>query len=79
MTRATFPTACSFRPSTSCKLPRSPPLLCSDSRTYSQDAFASVGLSTTTLDLPQIAVIGSQSSGKSSVLEVSLRLFWDCQ
>lgn len=32
-----------------------------------QDAFASVGLAG--LDLPQIAVIGSQSSGKSSVLE----------
>ena len=32
-----------------------------------QDAFASVGLSG--LDLPQIAVVGAQSSGKSSVLE----------
>ncbi|KAK4703813.1 vacuolar protein sorting-associated protein 1, partial [Phenoliferia sp. Uapishka_3] len=34
-----------------------------------QDAFASVGLSSNPIDLPQIAVIGSQSSGKSSVLE----------
>ncbi|KAI8451615.1 Dynamin central region-domain-containing protein [Phakopsora pachyrhizi] len=33
-----------------------------------QDAFASVGVSNP-IDLPQIAVIGSQSSGKSSVLE----------
>ncbi|POY70164.1 hypothetical protein BMF94_6747 [Rhodotorula taiwanensis] len=34
-----------------------------------QDAFAQSGLSTSTIDLPQIAVVGSQSSGKSSVLE----------
>ena len=33
-----------------------------------QDAFASVGVNSP-IDLPQIAVIGSQSSGKSSVLE----------
>lgn len=33
-----------------------------------QDAFASVGVQNP-IDLPQIAVIGSQSSGKSSVLE----------
>ena len=33
-----------------------------------QDAFTSLGLSMS-LDLPQIAVVGSQSSGKSSVLE----------
>ncbi|KAJ1514230.1 vacuolar protein sorting-associated protein 1 [Coelomomyces lativittatus] len=33
-----------------------------------QDAFASVGVSNP-IDLPQITVIGSQSSGKSSVLE----------
>eukprot|EP00274_Cyanoptyche_gloeocystis_P005872 CAMPEP_0196662332 /NCGR_PEP_ID=MMETSP1086-20130531/48255_1 /TAXON_ID=77921 /ORGANISM="Cyanoptyche gloeocystis , Strain SAG4.97" /LENGTH=88 /DNA_ID=CAMNT_0041997663 /DNA_START=22 /DNA_END=285 /DNA_ORIENTATION=- len=32
-----------------------------------QDAFNNVGL--TFIDLPQIAVVGSQSSGKSSVLE----------
>ncbi|KDE03925.1 vacuolar protein sorting-associated protein 1 [Microbotryum lychnidis-dioicae p1A1 Lamole] len=34
-----------------------------------QDAFASAGLTSNPVDLPQIAVIGSQSSGKSSVLE----------
>ncbi|GAA5958159.1 hypothetical protein JCM3765_002833 [Sporobolomyces pararoseus] len=34
-----------------------------------QDAFASSGLSSNPIDLPQIAVVGSQSSGKSSVLE----------
>ncbi|CDZ97283.1 dynamin gtpase [Phaffia rhodozyma] len=33
-----------------------------------QDVFASIGV-TNPIDLPQIAVIGSQSSGKSSVLE----------
>ena len=34
-----------------------------------QDAFATSGVSTGSIDLPQICVVGSQSSGKSSVLE----------
>ncbi|EJD06120.1 uncharacterized protein FOMMEDRAFT_18306 [Fomitiporia mediterranea MF3/22] len=34
-----------------------------------QDVFSAVGTSATQIDLPQICVIGSQSSGKSSVLE----------
>ena len=36
-----------------------------------QDVFTAVGTSTSQIDLPQICVLGSQSSGKSSVLEVS--------
>jgi hypothetical protein len=35
-----------------------------------QDVFAAVGSSASQIDLPQICVLGSQSSGKSSVLEV---------
>ena len=35
-----------------------------------QDAFSAVGSSAAAIDLPQICVLGSQSSGKSSVLEV---------
>lgn len=35
-----------------------------------QDVFAAVGSSAAQIDLPQICVLGSQSSGKSSVLEV---------
>ncbi|KAJ3809608.1 Dynamin central region-domain-containing protein [Lentinula lateritia] len=34
-----------------------------------QDVFNAVGTSTASIDLPQICVLGSQSSGKSSVLE----------
>lgn len=34
-----------------------------------QDVFATLGTTTNPIDLPQIAVVGSQSSGKSSVLE----------
>jgi hypothetical protein len=37
-----------------------------------QDVFSAVGLSASSIDLPQICVLGSQSSGKSSVLEVSI-------
>lgn len=36
-----------------------------------QDVFTAVGSSASSIDLPQICVLGSQSSGKSSVLEVS--------
>ncbi len=35
-----------------------------------QDVFTTVGSSAAQIDLPQICVLGSQSSGKSSVLEV---------
>lgn len=35
-----------------------------------QDVFTSIGSSAASIDLPQICVLGSQSSGKSSVLEV---------
>ena len=37
-----------------------------------QDVFTAVGSSAATIDLPQICVLGSQSSGKSSVLEVNV-------
>jgi hypothetical protein len=36
-----------------------------------QDVFNAVGSSAAQIDLPQICVLGSQSSGKSSVLEVN--------
>lgn len=35
-----------------------------------QDVFSAVGSNASQIDLPQICVLGSQSSGKSSVLEV---------
>jgi len=39
-----------------------------------QDVFTSIGTtSQASIDLPQICVLGSQSSGKSSVLEVSFQ------
>ena len=37
-----------------------------------QDVFATVGSTSANIDLPQICVLGSQSSGKSSVLEVCI-------
>jgi len=38
-----------------------------------QDVFTSIGVSSQqAIDLPQICVLGSQSSGKSSVLEVRM-------
>jgi hypothetical protein len=40
-----------------------------------QDVFSAVGLSTSSIDLPQICVLGSQSSGKSSVLEVLFLIY----
>jgi dynamin 1-like protein len=49
-----------------------------------QDAFTLVGTNAASqIDLPQICVLGSQSSGKSSVLEVrsprrNARLFLNC-
>jgi dynamin 1-like protein len=38
-----------------------------------QDILASAGVPVGDLDLPQVAVVGSQSSGKSSVLEALVR------
>lgn len=44
-----------------------------------QDVFSTIGSSLqNSIDLPQICVLGSQSSGKSSVLEVSGILFIVC-
>jgi len=40
-----------------------------------QDVFSAVGSSASQIDLPQICVLGSQSSGKSSVLEVRTTTF----
>lgn len=40
-----------------------------------QDVFATVGSTSASIDLPQICVLGSQSSGKSSVLEVCIGIF----
>lgn len=40
-----------------------------------QDVFSAVGSSASQIDLPQICVLGSQSSGKSSVLEVGRELY----
>ena len=41
-----------------------------------QDVFTSIGVSSQqAIDLPQICVLGSQSSGKSSVLEVRRTTF----
>jgi hypothetical protein len=37
-----------------------------------QDVFSAIGSNANAIDLPQICVLGSQSSGKSSVLEVTL-------
>ena len=34
-----------------------------------QDVFTTAGVSSNLIDLPQIVVVGSQSTGKSSVLE----------
>ena len=43
-----------------------------------QDVFATVGSTSANIDLPQICVLGSQSSGKSSVLEVCID-YYDVQ
>jgi dynamin 1-like protein len=40
-----------------------------------QDVFSAVGSPASQIDLPQICVLGSQSSGKSSVLEVRTATF----
>ena len=42
-----------------------------------QDVFTAVGSSASQIDLPQICVLGSQSSGKSSVLEVRVAYVWE--
>lgn len=48
------------------KRPRVPPLIVAAYRRL-QDVFSTIGFAEPSVDLPQIVVVGSQSSGKSSV------------